>query len=162
MREPTRDHVFAATNFFLGPTNFLVVRVATRWEVRIGRNPSEVDYTTTLEDIRWATEGRATGFLVDPTARRAIELEIRAARAAAPRSPNLPVSEQGACRVGGHPASFAIGEVRQGLTRKRARVLRVSFRCDQTNRSVELRFTGACEPADLREFLGPLEGARCH
>lgn len=161
MTEPTVEHVFAASNFFLGPTNFLVVPLPSRWEVRIGRNPSEVDYMTTRGDTRWATEGRAYGFLIDSSARRAMELDIRAARSDAPPG-KLAIFEEGACRIGGHQARFAIGVVHQGLTRKPAQVLRVTFRCDATDRSLELRFTGRCEPAEMRALLGPLEGTHCH
>lgn len=160
--EPTRDHLFAANHFFLGPTNFLVLRLPTRWEVRIGRNPSEVDYSTSVGNVRWATEGRAAGLLFDPVGRRAIELEIRTARGPL-RPPGFEALQSGSCRLGGHPATFVLGEVPIGLTRrKRIRALHISFQCEETKRHVDLQFHSRCGIAELEALLPPLEGTRCH
>ncbi len=162
MSESTRDHVFAATHFFLGPTNFLVLRLPARWEVRIGRNPSEVDYSTQLGDVRWASEGRAAGLLLDPVERRAVELEIRTARGPL-RPDRMEEKESGTCRVGGHAANFTLGEVPVGLTRRRRiRALDISFRCEATQRNVRLRFLSRCSMGELHALMPSLEGARCH
>ncbi len=61
MRAVTRDHVVAATHLVLGPSNFLVIRLPDNWDLRIGRQPADVDYTFAYDGIRWAQQGRATG-----------------------------------------------------------------------------------------------------
>lgn len=158
----TRDHVLAATHFVLGPANFLILRLPQNWDVRIGRNPYDVDYTIFLDGVRWAQEGRATAFLVDEAAKKAMELDVRTAKAPL-RPPLLAGAQKGGCRVGGHDASYALGEARYGLFRtKRFRMLQIAYRCEPTQRHVDLRFLGRGEGGPLLSLLEPLGGCRCH
>ena len=162
MKSATRDHVVAATHFVLGPSNFVMVRLPDRWDLRLGRQPMDVDYTVVYDGVRWAQEGRASGLLVDAQARRAIELSVRTARGSIP-PPKLDESRPGMCKVGGHEAAYALGSAHLGLFRtKLYRVLHVAHRCDDTQRLVDLRFMHR-GPAELLEgLLGPLAGSRCH
>lgn len=162
MSLPTRDHVLAATHFVLGPSNFLVLRLPGNWDVRIGRNPYDIDYTVQVDGVRWAQEGRATAFLIDEKAQRAMELDVRTAKGAL-RSSSLEGSQEGSCEVGRHPATFHLGEARLGLLHnKRYWVLQVAFRCDATQRNVEMRFTSRLDPAELKALLPAVAGSRCH
>jgi len=162
MKPTTRDHVVAATHLVLGPSNFVVLRLPDNWDLRLGRQPMDVDYTVAYDGVRWAQEGQASGLLVDARARRAIELSVRTARGTiAP--PKLDGFHQGACQVGGHAASYGLGSAHLGLLgTKLYRVLHLSFRCDETQRLVDLRFMHRGEPALLEGLLRPLEGTRCH
>jgi hypothetical protein len=162
MKPTTRDHVVAATHFVLGPSNFVVIRLPENWDLRLGRQPMDVDYTIAYDGVRWAQEGRASGLLVDMQARRAIELGVRTARGTIP-PPKLEVSRPGTCKIGGHAASYALGSAHLGLFRTKVySVLHVSYRCDETHRLVDLRFMHKGEAQVLEGFLVPLAGTRCH
>lgn len=162
MKPDTRSHVIAATHFVLGPSNFLVLPVPVNWDLRLGRAPMDVDYTVFVDGVRWAQAGQATALLVDPKARRAIEITVvTSRRTIAP--PKLTEPRSGTCRVGGHDAAYEIGGTDLGLFRtKHYTVLRIAYRCEETKRSVDLRFMHK-GPADMLEgLLPPLERARCH
>ncbi len=160
--QTTRDHVLAATHLVLGPTNFLVLRLPTNWDVRIGRNPSEIDYTFAFEGIRWAQQGQAAAFLIDEKARRAMELDIRTSRGAL-RPPNLEGPTEGGCKMYGHPATFLTGVAQLGLFRnKRYQVLRVAYRCEDTQRNIVLQFTSKGDAKELTDILPVVAGSRCH
>jgi hypothetical protein len=162
MKQETRDHLVAATHFVLGPSNFLVLRLPENWDLRLGRTPMDIDYTIAFEGVRWAQEGRASGMLVDAKAHRAIELVVRTARGSIP-PPKLLESRTGTSRVGGHPATHAIGIAHFGLFgTKRYTVLHVAYRCEETQRLLDLRFMHKGPAEMLEDLLPPLERARCH
>ena len=122
----------------------------------------DVDYTVPYDGIRWAQEGRASGLLVDVQARRAIELSVRTARGTIP-PPKLDALRPGTCKIGGHDASYSLGSAHLGLFRtKLYHVLHVSYRCDETQRLVDLRFMHRGTPEVLEGLLGPMAGTRCH
>jgi hypothetical protein len=162
MRPATRDHVVAATHLVLGPSNFLVLRLPDTWDVRLGRHPTDVDYTIAYDGVRWAQEGLASALLVEPRGRRAIELTVRTARKSIP-SPRMEAPRPGLCTVGGHTAAYALGSENLGLWRtKHYSILHVAFRCDETQRLVDLRFMHMGDPAVLEGLVPTLAGTRCH
>ncbi len=162
MTPVTREHVLAATHLVLGPTNFLVLRLPGNWDVRIGRNPSEVDYSVAYDGVRWAQQGQAAAFLIDEKARRAMELDVRTARGPL-KPPSLEHVQEGAGKMYGHPANFLVGEARLGLFRnKRYEVLHVAYRCDETQRNIIMRFLAKAEPKELQDLVPAVAGSRCH
>lgn len=162
MKPSTRDHVVAATHFVLGPSNFLVLRLPENWNLRLGRMPMDIDYTVFVDGVRWAQAGQASAMLVDPKARRAIELIVKTARGSIP-PPKLDQPRPGACRIGGHDASYAIGGANFGLFgTKHYTVLHIAYRCEETQRLVDLRFMHKGTAEMLEDLLPPLEKARCH
>ncbi len=162
MKPSPRDHVVAATHFVLGPSNFLILRLPDNWNVRLGRMPMDVDYTVFVDGVRWAQAGQASALLVDPKARRAIELTVQTSRGSiAP--PKLIESRSGSCRVGGHEATYEIGGANLGLFRtKHYTLLHIAFRCEETQRAVDLRFMHKGTAEMLEDLVPPLERARCH
>ncbi len=162
MKPTTRDHVVAATHFVLGPSNFLVLRLPDNWDLRLGRMPMDIDYTVFVDGVRWAQEGQASAMLVDRRARRAIELTVKTARGSI-TPPKLVGPRPGTCRIGGHDAAWAIGTSNLGLFRtKRYTVLHIAYRCEETQRLVDLRFMHKGTAEMLEGLLPPLERARCH
>ncbi len=162
MTQTTRDHVLAATHFVLGPTNFLVLRLPENWDVRIGRNPSDVDYTFAYDGVRWAQQGQAAAFVIDEKAQRAIELDVRTARGPL-KSPPLEDPQEGTCKVGGHAATFRVGGTRLGLFRNKPfEVLHIAYRCEETQRNVVMQFMSRCSPEELTALLPAVAGSRCH
>ena len=162
MTPTTRDHVLAATHLVLGPTNFLVLRLPLNWDVRIGRNPSEVDYSIAYDGVRWAQQGQAAAFVIDEAARRAIELEVRTARGPL-KPPHLEHLQEAVYTVYGHPATALLGEAHLGLFRnKRFEVLNVAYRCEETQRNIVMRFMARCGPEELKALLPIVADSRCH
>jgi hypothetical protein len=158
----TREHVVAATHFVLGPSNFVVLRLPPNWDLRLGRHPMDIDYTIAYDGVRWAQEGRASALLVDAKARRAIELSIQTARNSIP-PPKLLESEAGTASLGGHTASFVIGTQDLGFFgTKRYTTLRISYRCEETKRLIDMRFMHRGDRATLLGLIKPLERCRCH
>ena len=162
MNPATRDHVIAATHFVLGPSNFLVLRLPQNWDLRIGRHPTDVDYTILFEGVRWAQQGQAAALLVDPKARRGIELTVRTARGKI-HPPQLGEPERGSCPIGGHSAAYTLGSSNLGLFgTKHYRVLHVAYRCEETQRLIDLRFLHKGDKGTLQAILPTLEHSRCH
>jgi len=162
MKSSTRDHVVAATHFVLGPSNFIVLRLPENWDLRLGRTPMDVDYTVFLDGVRWAQAGQASALLVDAKAGRAIELTVQTARESV-SAPKLLDARPGTCRIGGHDAAYAIGAANFGLFKtKHYAVLHVAFRCEETQRSVDLRFMHKGSSEMLEGLLTPMEKSRCH
>ncbi len=162
MTPTSRDHVLAASHLVLGPTNFLVLRLPTNWDLRIGRNPSEVDYTFTYEGVRWAQQGQAYGFVIDEQSRQAMELELRTARGAL-KPPRLEHVQEARYTVYGHPATALLGEARYGLFRNKPfNMLHVAYRCDETQRHIVLQLTSRRPPKELGDLLPVLADSRCH
>jgi hypothetical protein len=162
MKPATRDHVVAATHLVLGPSNFLVLPLPSNWDLRLGRMPMDIDYTVFFEGIRWAQAGQASAMLVDAKAKRAIEFTVQTARGSiAP--PRLVEPRPGTCQVGGHPAAYEIGGSNLGLFgTKHYVVLHVAYRCEATQRLLDLRFMHKGPAETLEGLLPPLEQARCH
>lgn len=162
MNPTTRDHVVAATHFVLGPSNFLVLRLPDNWDLRLGRMPMDIDYTVFVDGVRWAQAGQASALLVDRKARRAIELTVKTARGPiAP--PRLLEPQTGVCRIGGHDSQYEIGSAHFGLFRtKHYTVLHIAYRCEETQRLVDLRFMHKGPAETLAGLIPPLEKARCH
>ncbi len=162
MTPTTRDHVLAASHLVLGPSNFLVLRLPTNWDVRIGRNPSEVDYSLDRDGVRWAQQGQATAFVIDEKARRAMEFEVRTSRSPL-KPPRLEHIQEADYRVGGHKAMALLGEARFGLFRNKPyEVLDVGYRCEETQRHIVMRFTARCDRKELADLLPIVAGSRCH
>lgn len=162
MTDAIRDHLLAATHFVLGPTNFLVLRLPGNWDVRIGRNPTDIDYTVAYDGVRWAQQGQATAFLIDEHAKRAMELDVRAARGAL-RAPVLEGARESSFKVAGHPAAVLLGGMRAGLFRnKHFGVLHLAYRCEETQRNLTMKFTVRGDSAELDALLPVVAGSRCH
>ncbi len=162
MTQPTRDHVLAASHLVLGPTNFLVLRLPTNWDVRIGRTPSEVDYTFTFDGVRWAQQGQATAFVLDEKAGRAMELELRTARGLL-KPPRLEHAQEATYPMGGHSATALLGEARYGLFRNKPfNVLYVAYRCGETQRHIAMQFMARSPLKELGDLLPVLADSRCH
>ena len=162
MTQTTRDHVLAASHLVLGPTNFLVLRLPTNWDVRIGRNPSEVDYTVTYEDVRWAQQGQAFAFVIDESARQAMELDVHTSRVPL-RPPHLEHIQEAMYTIDGHSANALLGEARFGLFRNKPfNVLYVAYRCEETRRYIGLQFLSRRPTNELGDLLPLLADTRCH
>jgi hypothetical protein len=124
--------------------------------------PMDIDYTVFVDGVRWAQAGQASALLVDAKARRAIELTVQTARELV-SPPKLLDARPGSCRIGGHDAALAIGAANFGLFKtKHYAVLHIAYRCQETQRALDLRFMHKGAPEMLEGLLSSIERSRCH
>ncbi|MFQ5886714.1 MAG: hypothetical protein ACE5II_05730, partial [Anaerolineae bacterium] len=73
----SKKHLIAASNFLLGPTNFLIRPLPENWNLGQGLSPPEVNSNTTWGEAMWVTSGRASHLLYDPQRKVGLELEVK-------------------------------------------------------------------------------------
>jgi len=161
----TEDHLIAATNVWFGIANFLILPLPKGW--RFGReiHPSEVNSKTQRGDSSWVTSGRASHVVFNDDKRVGLELIVSISKGKGGEfKPKLgQMRDQGLIRLGGHEAHYALGEVEWGFFRKRVvQSLRLSFYCDQTNRTIAIALTGTCPMDDLVQILEAMSLLMCH
>ncbi len=73
------------------------------------------------------------------------------------------VSSQRSGVVGGHPATYCLGEIQEGfLWKKTRKTLRICLYCPELQHTLFLHFTGQCQEADLQEIYESLRDLECH
>jgi len=161
----TKDHLIAATNILFGLAKFLILPLPKAW--RFGREicPPEVDSNTRRGDSLWVASGRASHVVFNSDERIGLELTVSISKGKRGEfKPKLSqIKEQGAIRLGGHKANYALGEVERGLFKKKvAQRLQLSFYCHKTNRTIALEFTGKCPLDALNQILEAISLLQCH
>lgn len=162
-------HLLAVRSLILGTCNLLVIGLPPGWRVLDGSFPPEVDRWHLRGDVSWAVAGRGTWRLVAPAGggpRAVVDAALHLAPARAgvpdPAADLWRVAASGAAVMAGHPARWALGEVRRGILRRPRSALAVALACPETGRTLRLLLEGA-EPAYLRALLDPLAaGLACH
>jgi len=165
MSHTENRHVIAASNFFLGTANFLILQLPPNWDLRMGSRPPEVDRTFREGDVAWVTEGSASHVLVDESRKLGILLEVKVGRGELPPRGGtwVRVRSEGTIPVQGHLARYRLGEVRKGLRReKRMTRVDVELYCSRGDRTLSLSLTGSPPPPILEEFLSVLPLLECH
>lgn len=166
MSDEENRHVIAASNFFLGTANFLVIELPPGWDLRTGARPPEVDRTHREGGVAWVAEGTSSHLLINEERRLGLLLEVTARPGSGARrrgSLSSPRS-QGELSLAGHSARWRLGETRKGLlrTRKTLALLELEFHCDRANRSLSLSVSGEIPPGFLEEFLAAVPRWECH
>lgn len=168
-----QPHVLACRNLVLGTCNLLVLAVPAGWRVLDGLFPPEVDAWTLHGSVNWATAGQGAWRVAVPPgpgrpAPALVELTLRLTPAAAGAAPADPAGAlartraAGSLTAAGHPARWALGEVRRGLLRRPRPALAAGVVCPHTRRRLDLLLEGA-GPADLQELWSALAaGLACH
>lgn len=160
----TKKHLIAATNFLMGPVNFLILSLPSTWRLGRGLSPPEVDVNVLFRDALWVTSGRSTHIVVDEKKQVGLELLIRVTpgvvQAAKPKGI---LKLHGSGTFGGHPGTYCFSEVTRGAFKKRTeKVLTLSFYCDRVKRTISLEFMGRCGEVDLQEILAAIPHLECH
>ncbi|MFQ6058193.1 MAG: hypothetical protein ACE5MB_04835 [Anaerolineae bacterium] len=164
MKANTRKHLIAASNFLMGATNFLIVPLPKSWNVGRGFSPPEVDANTHWGEVSWVTSGRASQVLFNEDEGVALEFVVKVSRGKKDLKPKMSqVRAQGPVQLGGHEATYALGEMKRGFPRRKiAQVLQASFYCDKTKRTINLEFVGQCAEGDLEALLEAISWLECH
>ncbi len=158
-------HIIAARNILFGTGYFLILSLPEGWKITRSYLEPDVHTSVQRENITWVEAGQTDQIVFHPLKRVAFDLMIQIKRG---KHDGLPLKDvqlfsRGTTMVCGHPASYCIGEVQQGLIRKKTvKTLRLSFYCPELNRTLILHFTGNGQDADLKEIYESIPFIECH
>lgn len=158
-------HIVAAKNPFFGTSYFVILALPSGW--RITRSYLEPDVHSSLQkdNLTWVEAGQTDQIVFNPLKKIALDLMIQVKRGKHEglEVKGVQISSQGSQMVCGHPASYCIGEVKQGLFKKKSRkTLRFFLYCPELNRTLFLHFTGKCQDTDLIEIFESIPSLECH
>ena len=158
-------HIIAARNILFGTGYFLILSLPEGWKITRSYLEPDVHSAVQREHITWVEAGQTDQIVFNPLKRIAFDLMIQIKRGKHDgfQVKNVQISSQGTIMVCGHPASYCIGEMKQGLIKKKmVKTLRLSFYCPDLNRTLILHFTGNGQDADLREIYESIPSLECH
>jgi hypothetical protein len=159
------QHIVAARNLFFGTSYFVILSLPNGWAITGSYLEPDVHSSIQRENLTWVEAGQTDRIVFNPLKKVALDLMIRVKRGKHENTgiKGVQISSQGSKMVCGHPASYCIGEVKQGLFKKKTfRTLRFSFYCPDLNRTLFLHFTGKCPEADLMELFDSIPSLECH
>ena len=158
-------HIIAARNILFGTGYFLILSLPEGWKITRSYLEPDVHSAVQREHITWVEAGQTDQIVFNPLKRIAFDLMIQIKRGKHDgfQVKNVQISSQGTIMVCGHPASYCIGEMKQGLIKKKTvKTLRLSFYCPELNRTLTLHFTGNGQDADLTEIHESFPFLECH
>ena len=158
-------HIIAARNILFGTGYFVILSLPEGWKITRSYLEPDVHSAVLREHITWVEAGQTDQIVFNPLKRIAFDLMIQIKRGKHDgfQVKNVQISSQGTIMVCGHPASYCIGEMKQGLIKKKTvKTLRLSFYCPDLNRTLILHFTGNGQDADLREIYESIPSLECH
>jgi hypothetical protein len=159
------QHIVAARNLFFGTSYFVILSLPNGWAITGSYLEPDVHSSIQRENLTWVEAGQTDRIVFNPLKKIALDLMIQVKRGKHGNTgiKGVQISSQGSKMVCGHPASYCIGEVKQGLIKKKIfRTLRLSFYCPELNRTLFLHFTGKCLEADLMELFDSIPSLECH
>jgi len=159
------QHIVAARNLFFGTSYFVILGLPRGWAITRSYLEADVHSRVQRENITWVEAGQTDQIIFNPSKKVALDLMIQVKRGKHedPGIKGVQISSQGSQMVCGHPASYSIGEVKQGLFKKKVRkTLRFFLYCPELNRTLFLHFTGNCSDADLMELFDSIPFLECH
>ena len=158
-------YIIAAKNIVFGTGYFLIVSLPEGWKITPSGLEPDIHASVQKGNITWVEAGQTEQIVFHPLKRVAFDFMIQIKRGKHDRLKvkGIQISSQGTEMVCGHAASYCMGEVKQGLFKKKtAKTLRLSFYCPELNRTLALHFTGNGQDADLREIYESLPFLECH
>lgn len=158
-------HIIAARNILFGTGYFLILSLPEGWKITRSYLQPDIHTSIQRENITWVEAGQTDQIVFHPLKRVAFDLMIQIKRGKHDglQGKGVQVSSQGTTMVCGHAASYCIGELKQGLIKKKTvKTLRLSFFCPDLNRTLILHFTGNGQDADLREIYESIPFLECH
>jgi len=165
MTAEPKKHIIAAKNILFGTGYFLILSLPEDWRITRSYLEPDIHSTVQREHITWVEAGQTDQIVFNPLKRIALDLTIRIKRGKYEQLEvkDLQVSSQGSTTVGGHAATYCIGDVRQGFIKKKSfKTLRFCFYCPELQHTLFLHFTGQCQDADLKEIYESSLLLECH
>jgi len=158
-------HIIAAKSLFFGTSYFLILPLPMGWGITRSYLEPDVHSTVRKENLIWVEAGQTDQVVFHPIKKVALDLMIRVRRGKHdnPEVKGMKISSQGSRVINGHEALYFIGEVNQGMIKKKSvKTLRLFFYCPELKRTVSLHFTGKCQDADLVEIYESVTALECH
>lgn len=158
-------HIIAAKSLFFGTSYFLILPLPHGWGITKSYLEPDVHSTVRKENLIWVEAGQTDQVVFHPIKKIALDLmiKIRRGKYDNPEIKGVQITSQGSQVVGNHQALYFIGEVKQGLIKKKsAKTLRFFFYCPELKRTISLHLTGECQDADLMEIYESLTALECH
>ena len=165
MTAEPKKQIIAAKNILFGTGYFLILSLPEGWRITRSYLEPDIHSTVQREHITWVEAGQTDQIVFNPLKKIALDLVIQVKRGKHedPGTKGVQISSQGSKMVCGHPASYCIGEVKEGLFKKKTRkTLRFYLYCPELNRTLFLHFTGKCPEADLMELFDSIPSLECH
>jgi hypothetical protein len=160
-----KKQIVAAKNLLFGTSYFLIFSLPEGWGIARSYLEPDVHSTVGRGGMVWVEAGQTDQIVFNRQRRIALDLMIQIKRGKCDSLDlkEMQVSSQGSGIVGGHPASYSLGEVKQGLIKKKTyRTLRLCFYCPELQHTLLLHFTGKCQDSDLMEVYDSLPSLECH
>ena len=160
-----KKQIVAAKNLLFGTSYFLILSLPEGWGIVRSYLEPDVHSTVGRGGFVWVEAGQTDQIVFHRQRRISLDLMIQIKRGKHDRLDlkEVQVSSQGSGIAGGHPASYCLGEVKQGLFKKKTfKTLRVCFHCPELQHTLFLHFTGNCQESVLREICESLAGLECH
>lgn len=160
-----KKQIIAAKNLLFGTGYFLILSLPEGWGITRSYLEPDVHSTVGREGMVWVEAGQTDQIVFNRHRRIALDLMIQIKRGKYDTLDlkEMQVSSQGSGIVGGHPSSYSMGEIKQGLIKKKTyKTLRACFYCPELQHTLFLHFTGKCQESDLREIYESLVDVECH
>ena len=160
-----KKQIVAAKNLLFGTGYFLIFSLPEGWGITRSYLEPDVHSTVGRAGLVWVEAGQADQIVFNRQRRIALDLMIQIKRGKYDTLDlkKMQVSSQGSGTLGGHPASYSLGEVKQGFIKKKpCKALRLCFYCPELQHTLLLHFTGKCQESDLREIFESLADLECH
>lgn len=160
-----KKQIVAAKNLLFGTGYFVIFSLPEGWGIVRSYLEPDVHSTVGRGGMVWVEAGQTDQIVFNRQRRIALDLMIQIKRGKydTPDLMEMQVSSQGSGTAGGHPASYSLGEVKQGFLKKKTyKTLRLCFYCPELQHTLFLHFTGICQESDLREIFESLADLECH
>ena len=160
-----KKQIVAAKNLLFGASFFLVLSLPEGWGIVRSYLEPDVHSTVGRGGFIWVEAGQTDQIVFHRQRRIALDfmIQIKRGKYDTLDLKEMQVSSQGSGIVGGHPASYCLGEVKQGLIKKKTyKTLRLCFYCPELQHTLFLHFTGKCQDADLIELFNSFPSLECH
>jgi hypothetical protein len=165
MSSEPKKQIVAAKNILFGTGYFVIFSLPPGWGITRSYLEPDIHSTVMRDNITWVEAGQTDQIVFHRARKTAIDLmiQIKLGKHEEMDLKDVIISSQGSGIVGGHPAEYCYGEVREGLFKKKTRkTLRVRLFCPELQHTLFLHFTGTCQEADLREIHESLAALECH
>ncbi|MBO3833427.1 MAG: hypothetical protein FGF51_08640, partial [Candidatus Brockarchaeota archaeon] len=110
-----REFELATGNLIIGRFTWLYIYVPEGWTVKLGDYPSDINYTTVINDAGWVTDGTSSYYVVNLVNGAVLELDIRCRKGVKKITP--PIHGYELVRVNGHEAYLFLKTIKRGLRR---------------------------------------------
>lgn len=158
-QEPV-EHVLKAANAIMGSATFLTLYLDSTWDLAPGVGHPEVTASHERANVRWVANGDFWYVVFNEAFGWTMEVRGRFRPGGSGPFP----SEGETSAVGGHVASVRWQTRRRGLPWRRhdVRYMTVEYDCPESERKIQLEFSGWCEEAGFRQVLEALREVKCH